>query len=386
MPIDQPTLAAGAAFANAICGIMLMFFWLQDRRAATLCLWGAALLAMCAGAIVLCLRGLIPLSASVSAGGALCLIAYGLMWAGARAFAGRVVAPAIVVVGAAIWIAACLSPTFLSEMTTRVAVFSFLTCIYTLMTLWEYRQIRERDLRSRRPAIALLAIHAALLGSRVAFAGILPFPVVVQGPAPAWVSIGVALLLAHYLSMAFLVTGMVKERQTAQHRAAALRDPLTGVANRRAFFERGVPLLAETLAAGQPAALLVLDLDQFKRVNDTFGHEAGDRVLCDFCATALPLLRVGDLFGRTGGEEFACLLPGASAIEAVRVAERVRAAFAMLTAESGGPYSTVSIGVATSDEVGGELRMLLAAADRALYRAKEQGRNRVEAAWTAKAA
>jgi len=386
MPIDQPTLAAGAAFANAICGIMLMFFWLQDRRAATLCLWGSALLALCAGSIVLCLRGVIPLSASAAAGGALCLLAYGLMWAGARVFAGRAIAPAIVVAGAAIWIAAFLSPTFLSEMTTRVAVFSCLTCIYTLMTLWQYGQMRERDLRSRRPAIALLAIHAALLGSRFAFAGILPFPIVMQGPAPAWVSIGVALLLAHYLSMAFLVTGMVKERQTAEHRAAALLDPLTGVANRRAFFERGVPLLAKTLAAGQPAALLVLDLDQFKRVNDTFGHEAGDRVLCEFCNTASPLLRIGDLFGRTGGEEFACLLPGASAIEAARIAERIRAAFAMLTAESGGPYSTVSIGVATSDDVGGELSVLLAAADRALYRAKERGRNRVEGEWTAKAA
>jgi diguanylate cyclase (GGDEF)-like protein len=386
MPIDQLTLAAGAAFANAICGVMLMFFWLQDRRATTLSLWGAALLAMCAGAIVLCLRGVIPLSISVTVGGALCLLAYGLMWAGARIFAHRRAGCALGAAGAVAWIVVCQSPAFLADMTTRVALFSALTCIYTLMTASEYAALRERDLRSRRPAIALLVIHAALLAVRFVFAGILPFPAAVQGPAPIWVSVGVALLLAHFLCMAFLVTGMVKERQAAEHHAAALRDPLTGVANRRAFFERGVPLLAQTLADGHPASLLVLDLDHFKRINDTFGHEAGDRVLCDFCDTATPLLRVGDLFGRTGGEEFACLLPGASAIEALRVAERVRAAFAMLTAESRGPYSTVSIGVATSDEAGSELSALLAAADRALYRAKAGGRNRVETDWTAKAA
>jgi diguanylate cyclase (GGDEF)-like protein len=386
MSIDQPTLAAATAFANALCGLMLMFFWLQDRRAATLSLWGTALMAMCAGAIVLCLRGVVSLSVSVTFGGALCLLAYGLMWAGARAFAGGAVTRAVVAAGAAMWIVACQSPAFLATMSARVAVFSVLACVYTLMTVREYARMREYGLRSRHPAIALLTIHAALLAVRLAFASALPFPAAVQGPAPAWVSIGVALVLAHNFCMAFLVTGMVKERQTAEHRAAALRDPLTGIANRRAFFERGVPLLEATLAAHRPASLLVLDLDHFKRVNDTFGHEAGDRILCEFCDTATPLLRVGDLFGRTGGEEFACLLPGAGAVEAMRVAERMRAGFAMLTAENGGPYSTVSIGVATSEEAGGELTGLLAAADRALYRAKAGGRNRVEAEWTARAA
>lgn len=386
MSIDQPTLAAAAAFANAICGIILVFFWLQDRRALPLGLWGTALLAMCAGGIVLSLRGIILLPWSVTAGGALCLLAYGLMWAGARVFAGRAPVVAIVVGGAVIWVVSCRLPGFLAAMTVRVELYSALACLYTLMTAWEYARLREPGLHSRPPAIALLAIHAALLGLRFAFASAMPFPTAVQGPAPVLVSIGVAVVLAHFFCMAFLVTGMVKERQAAEHRAAALRDPLTGVANRRAFFERGAPLLAATLATGQPASLLVLDLDHFKRINDTFGHDAGDRILCAFCDTVAPILRLDDLFGRTGGEEFACLLPGASAMEAMRVAERIRAAFAMLTAEHGGPYSTVSIGVATSDEAGGELSALLAAADRALYRAKAGGRNRVETEWIAEAA
>jgi diguanylate cyclase (GGDEF)-like protein len=175
---------------------------------------------------------------------------------------------------------------------------------------------------------------------------------------------------------------MAKERSELRHRRAAQLDSLTGVANRRAFMERAQRSLRRAVTEGRPVAVLLLDLDLFKQINDTFGHQTGDRVLCMFCDTASATLRPSDVFGRLGGEEFACLLPGASAPEALRVAERIRANFEGREAAAGAydVVSTVSVGVATTQDIEGTLDALMAAADRALYQAKAKGRNRVERA------
>jgi len=183
--------------------------------------------------------------------------------------------------------------------------------------------------------------------------------------------------------MAFLVVNMTKERAELRQRQNALVDPLTGAANRRAFLETGERVLQRTLAEGKPAAMLVLDLDLFKKINDTFGHQTGDRVLCAFCDTATATLRPQDLFGRLGGEEFACLLPGATEANALAVAERIRANFEGRPIKFGTQVSksTVSVGVAMARGVGDDLATLLATADTALYQAKANGRNRVEQAY-----
>jgi diguanylate cyclase (GGDEF)-like protein len=124
----------------------------------------------------------------------------------------------------------------------------------------------------------------------------------------------------------------------------------------------------------------MLDLDNFKIINDKFGHGAGDEVLVAFCQLAAAQLRANDLFGRIGGEEFASLLPDTTQQDALWLAERVRAAFESAS-HPVGEYSiraTVSVGVALSNDSTTDLAGLLKAADQALYRAKEAGRNRVE--------
>jgi diguanylate cyclase (GGDEF)-like protein len=128
--------------------------------------------------------------------------------------------------------------------------------------------------------------------------------------------------------------------------------------------------------------LLIFDLDRFKDVNDTYGHQAGDLVLSKFCAVTSVMLREQDVFGRFGGEEFACLLDDTSLAEAMRIAERIRRGFASTLLEFGAARAaaTVSVGVAVSNEVAPGLDPLFAAADSALYRAKAKGRNRVESA------
>lgn len=163
----------------------------------------------------------------------------------------------------------------------------------------------------------------------------------------------------------------------------ASTDVLTGVANRRSFFERGGELLANARRRHSPLALLATDIDYFKKINDAYGHAAGDEALRRFAAVCRDLLRPLDLLGRLGGEEFAVLLPDTTLAGALRVAERLREAVAAarVSQEGGTSFSmTVSIGVGEIPPDDASLEPTLAAADRALYRAKQSGRNRVERA------
>ena len=121
----------------------------------------------------------------------------------------------------------------------------------------------------------------------------------------------------------------------------------------------------------------MMDLDHFKTVNDNYGHQAGDRVLVSFVAQVNALLRGPDQLGRFGGEEFMALLPDTSLDEAISVAERIRAACKLVGNE---PSCTVSIGITTNRQDTDTLDTLLARADAAMYRAKANGRNRVETA------
>ena len=171
-------------------------------------------------------------------------------------------------------------------------------------------------------------------------------------------------------------------------RVQALQDPLTGIANRRRFDDMlGVEFRrAQRLA--EPVSILMIDIDCFKSYNDTYGHPAGDACLRMVAATIeAQLRRSGDLLGRDGGEEFACVLPGADGAGALRVAEQVRAAIElMMIAHSASPrgFLTVSIGLVTIDpprEDDGPAEYV-EAADTALYQAKHAGRNTVCVAQT----
>ncbi|KPM60547.1 diguanylate cyclase [Pseudomonas monteilii] len=153
----------------------------------------------------------------------------------------------------------------------------------------------------------------------------------------------------------------------------AQTDPLTGLGNRRSL-ELSLSLLE---AEGRAFAAIVLDIDHFKRVNDSHGHEVGDQALRQLAELMRRCCREGDLLCRTGGEEFLMMLPGASLEVAAVVAERLRVTVQDTPLEPVGAV-TISLGVARWDgEAGSEPVETLSRADRALYRAKQEGRNRV---------
>jgi diguanylate cyclase (GGDEF)-like protein len=156
----------------------------------------------------------------------------------------------------------------------------------------------------------------------------------------------------------------------------ALRDPLTGLLNRRAFDQRLAELIPADATEPATLSVLALDLDNLKTINDRDGHAAGDRALRQV-ATALHVsVRADDLVFRVGGDEFCVVLPGCTRIDAMRRAHEFRTVLAQLV---GDPLLTVSVGIATSPEDGAGAESLLAHADRALYGAKRSGRDRVSA-------
>jgi diguanylate cyclase (GGDEF)-like protein len=178
----------------------------------------------------------------------------------------------------------------------------------------------------------------------------------------------------------FIIFMLVSERTVRAHKAAASLDPLTGMFNRRGFAEATARMIEREADAGRAVTVMIFDIDHFKSINDRFGHPAGDEILKLFAEVVTSTLRITDLCGRIGGEEFAALLP-CSIEEALPAAERVREAFATsgIAVDEAPVDTTVSIGVA-GGPVGTELDILLAAADTALYQAKRAGRNRVQSA------
>lgn len=172
------------------------------------------------------------------------------------------------------------------------------------------------------------------------------------------------------------------------YRTAARVDGKTGVLTATAWHEHAAAELNRARATGTPIAVVIVDLDHFKDINDTHGHLAGDHALCAVAAELRRQVRDGDLVGRLGGEEFAVLLPGSGLAAARQVAERIRQAVRVPLTEvpTTGPERTLrftaSLGVAAHPWHGDTVDSLLLAADTALYRAKHHGRDRVETAVT----
>ncbi|MTV39751.1 sensor domain-containing diguanylate cyclase [Duganella radicis] len=182
-----------------------------------------------------------------------------------------------------------------------------------------------------------------------------------------------------------IIRDISDKREISQSlRQAAYCDHLTGLSNRRAFFESAELELARNKKAPRPISLIMLDADHFKAINDSYGHPAGDAVLCRLAATMRAVCRQVDVLARIGGEEFAVLLPSVGLEDALAVAERLRAQVQRnpVVYQRQRIPCTVSLGVAVMDESTTGFESLLARADQALYQAKRRGRNQV-ALWQA---
>ena len=376
MDIGLPAAIIIAGFTFAAAAMLLLLSWFQRRDLTALGVWGFAFAVGAVAVALIGARGHIPDVLSIILANTLLALAYGMMWSGARLFEKRHAFVVESMLGALVWLIAMLVPSLYGWPEARASIMMTIAISYTLLTAWELWRSRGDKLHSRWPAIALLLMHAAALPTRVTLVGEW------ARAQPHHTSLIVFVLFESMLlavAGAYLFGSLVRERVAAHYEHAASTDPLTGVANRRAFLHQGARLVQRAATEGRQVSLLLFDLDRFKSINDEYGHAAGDSVLRSFCTVAAAQLRPADLFARIGGEEFACLLIDVGAKDARNIAERVRFAFEAEVQQGGeqGFGATVSAGLAVSAAEYSDLPSLMISADRALYRAKKSGRNRV---------
>jgi diguanylate cyclase (GGDEF)-like protein len=247
-----------------------------------------------------------------------------------------------------------------------LVLFSASTAFVVLLIAIRRGSLAARDM-ALTWTVPMLAVAWAMTGN----------PILTQDDGGYFTVLTVSALQAIGLSVVIgrRLASAQRERETAKARQDELQrlaetDSLTGVFNRRGFVARAEAALTE----GE-AALVLLDIDRFKAINDNHGHEAGDRALIAVASTLTVALPRGGCAGRLGGEEFGILLPGVGKPEAVAVAEVLRERLAALTA----PRLTASFGVAHSRCSPSDFQALYRAADSALYAAKAAGRDRVRA-------
>jgi diguanylate cyclase (GGDEF)-like protein len=286
------------------------------------------------------------------------------------------------VTGAVLWLLICRLPVLVDAVAARALIASGIITTYTWLTAFEFWRGREEKLVSRWPAIFMLFAHGALFLLRTPLVLLLPWSPTDSILGSVWLTVLSFEALLFTISVAFILLAMAKERTELRHRNAAMIDPLTGIANRRSFLQDAQSLAKRHGAGPKPIAVLLIDLDHFKSINDRFGHALGDRVLEIFTQAARQSVRATDLLGRLGGEEFAAVLIDTSRDKAAAVAERIRAAFGQAAKEvDGRPVgATLSIGLAYCEEPVFDVQEMLAQSVQALYFAKEHGRNRVEIA------
>lgn len=186
-------------------------------------------------------------------------------------------------------------------------------------------------------------------------------------------------LFVQILMLTFGFLLMCNEQIIGEWKRLATIDPLTGIWNRVAIEKSGHHAFEQAKRSGAPLSILLADIDYFKSINDTLGHEGGDRALQLVVATLQRFLRGADIMGRFGGEEFLFIAPDTAAPDAVQLGERLRLAVNQTPLENTGDALslTVSFGAAQLSEADGDLSTLIRRADLALYRAKAEGRNRV---------
>jgi diguanylate cyclase (GGDEF)-like protein len=382
MNLDVNTLFLVTIYVEAMLGLLLLFAWVQNSAITAVAWWGSAHLLRAVSVVLFGLYGSAPTWVTIDLSNAVLFTAFAATWIGARVFDGRPPSYLGLFGGAILWFAVCRIPAIAHSMEARILIPCFIITGYTWAAAYEFWRGRSEPLVSRWPVIFMLFAHGSLFLLRTPLSTMVPWVPDREVFESVWLTVLSFEALLFTIAIAFILLAMAKERIELLHKTASLVDPLTGIPNRRAFME-GTAAMARRVEGGPlHAAVLLIDLDHFKTINDTFGHALGDRVLQVFAETAHNHIGPDDLLGRLGGEEFAVALFDVDRDRAMEIAENIRKAFEHVAAEvDGQPVSgTCSIGVALCDDGHFDMTELLGQADQALYSAKERGRNRSELA------
>jgi diguanylate cyclase (GGDEF)-like protein len=325
------------------------------------------------------MSGHAPRFVTVCVANELNILAFAAMFMGLRWFVVRRplrswVGPGLIAVSMAVYLAMFLEKMRLWSF-AAASLPVFMLCSMLAWTM--FRQKDERFLIPARLTASFLVIHLTALGYRVLLS-LRGYPLT-STPSPwadaRWMYSMLVIMLAAQCLLLMYVLFSVMEMHASVAQAAGV-DALTGALNRRALMKHAARELVRSERLGKPLAVIAMDLDNFKRVNDTHGHGGGDVALCAFVDLVKEQLRLGDIIARTGGEEFVLVLSDMDAAAAARMAERLRHALEQMRIHYDGKMivTTASIGV-TERLTEDSLAAMLKRADRSLYQAKSGGRN-----------
>ena len=375
--LDPRTIIVLAGVMGALMSVVLFFLRRNFPPSIKgLTEWTLAPAMIFVATLLLGARGAIPDFFSVVVGNLALLAGLSLLYFGTQRFLG--VAPSVRLWGALVLAAA---PVLLwythveQHYGFRLLLMTFLMIALSSSHAW---LLLRRGARSFATYLTVTALLIQTGAQTLHFASALSMPAdgTLFNASPAQ-TYYVATYTFFILMITIGIVLMATDKLRAEFEHLARVDSLTGALTRRALIDACEQELERSRRKQRHMALLMMDLDHFKAINDAHGHLVGDRVLGDFAARVTALLRRPDRFGRFGGEEFIALLPETSLEEALIVAERIRT-----ESEAGAtplPTCTVSIGIAVSRPDDATLDALMARADAALYQAKAAGRNCVRA-------
>ena len=384
MTADVPTLLLMIVVSSVVVSAALLVLNGSQRRDG-LQYWAAGLLLSAGAHGLLLLYGRIPNVWSVVLGNALLSAALAGFLVAVRRFHGlplqwvRALVPVLAIV--------VLMFIFQRNFAARVAVNGIGLAAQAGWVLWTLLCHQRRREEGVSRGALLMAGGLVLLLLTVLIRGVVAvffsfdLATILQGNLVQTLTFMVSFMVTLVISFGFVF--MAKERADAANVRLAAQDALTGVANRRALMLALEHELASAARQRTALALLMIDIDHFKHVNDHYGHLAGDQVLRHVVGVVRQRLRAQDVLGRYGGEEFLLLLPGTDLAGAQQLAQQLCQAVQAAPTEWGGQQIAVTVSVGIAGVASGQSanwETLLQAADQALYRAKDNGRNRVEVA------
>ncbi len=385
--LDTLTLTIMLMAVTIVLSITMILIYLTRKTYPGFGLWTAGSTTFAVGFFFISLRDQLPDIFTIVLANVLLLTAAICFLEGTRLFRGR--ASREILNASVILVYAVFQSYFtfmINDVSIRIAIMSFLLAvIYSLVALELLRNV-PLDLRFGNWFTGgLFAVYSIFMFARGLLTELFPAPQDLFAPNMLQ---SITFLLAIFLGIAWTFGFVIlnSERLESDLKSAQIElermakiDFLTGIANNRFFFEAGESEIQRAHRYNRPLAVLMVDLDHFKKINDTYGHAIGDKALMELAVTCKDLLRNIDIFGRLGGEEFAILLPETDIVGGGIIAERLLSAIAKTNIEADNKilHITVSIGVAELLPDENQLETLLKRADDAMYEAKRKGRNQV---------
>lgn len=353
--------------------VLLCSRWYYERDRFYLS-WGSGFALHGLGVVLVTLRGDIPDFISIQVANTAVLAGVGLWIAGLLQFDRKPV-EAYIAIPALLWVAGMFLYPIRENFANRVALHNGATMVGHAIMIYILLRNDGASKLTRRVLAAFLAIQFCANGAVAVLAVAGEAKSFGTAPQSPWLLFPAAICF-----IASIMTGakLLTERSEEKLKTLAVTDPLTGVLNRRGLIDQFHALKKLENEEKPLIALLHFDLDNFKQINDRCGHQAGDSVLVAFSQVGQTSLRGRGFFGRMGGEEFASILRVGDMIEAASIAEAIRLTLKrqIIVAGEHSITVTVSAGIALATAETADLDLLLSAADRALYTAKDSGRDR----------